>query len=471
MRKFLNVMLYIAVGAVIVGGLFGVLDAIMSPTAADNGHGSAGQPNGLTSWFSNPVANVDRMNILLVGADARTLPTGQHDVGRADSIMLLCVSPKNKRIAIFSLPRDFLITLAQVPKGVRPYPQKINAAWAFGGAPLIRSSVEKTLGIKIDYYVEADLKTFPPVVDKLGGVDIDVPDIEGQGRGMNYDDNWGNLHVHLKPGPQHLNGLQAEGFCRFRHSSARDAKGHPMYVTDTQRAGNQQIFIKAMMEQKMKLSNFPALMSASGYAIRHLNTDMEWRTAVGLLQVMRGADMHHVLQLTVPTDDKIIGGGWYCTAKPGAIAQQNAEINAYLSGVTPLPADTASTAPANAVKAGAAAPAAGGTLSHVRILNGSGVPGAAKRASDLLQGGAYHVDATANAPSYEHPVTLIQYKPGADAAAQAAATQLGVASAQLQPMKAGGVGPDLVVTLGNDFAPRVGPAPGPRHKAKKKAVH
>ena len=35
---------------------------------------------------------------------------------------------------------------------------------------------------------------------------------------MDYDDNWGHLHIHLKPGLQHLNGQQAMGFVRFRHS-------------------------------------------------------------------------------------------------------------------------------------------------------------------------------------------------------------------------------------------------------------
>jgi hypothetical protein len=181
---------------------------------------------------------------------------------------------------------------------------------------------------------------------------------------------------------------------------------------------------------------------------------------------MRGFDTHNILQLTVPTNDLMIKGIYYCDSPPGAIAKQAADIDAFLSGATPLPATA--TAPEAAAAPVGAAPAAAGApgLSHVRILNGSGVPGAAKRASDLLRGGAYLVDSATNAPSYNHPTTVIQYHPGFDAAAQAAATQLGVASAQLQPMKASGGGPDLVVTLGNDFAPRTGPLRAPRHHAK-----
>ena len=52
------------------------------------------------------------------------------------------------------------------------------------------------------------------MVDALGGVDVNVE------HEMHYDDNWGHLHVHLKPGFQHLNGDQAVGFARYRHGNA-----------------------------------------------------------------------------------------------------------------------------------------------------------------------------------------------------------------------------------------------------------
>ena len=124
---FKDVLVYFLVGAVIIGGILGVLDAVTSPSAA---HGAPGQGGGLKSLFLNPVANVERMNILLVGCDARVTPDGRHDPGRADTVMMLCISPKNQRIAMFSLPRDFLVTLPQAPKGVQNYPQKINHAYA-----------------------------------------------------------------------------------------------------------------------------------------------------------------------------------------------------------------------------------------------------------------------------------------------------------------------------------------------------
>ena len=55
-------------------------------------------------------------------------------------------------------------------------------------------------------FVSVNFEGFCEAVDSLGGGDLLVPDVEGEGRGMNYDDNWGNLHVLLNPGLPRLNG-------------------------------------------------------------------------------------------------------------------------------------------------------------------------------------------------------------------------------------------------------------------------
>lgn len=457
-RRPIDTVLMLAVGLVLLGGILGLADALIAPSAADNGQRSGGASISLGSWIFNPVANLPRMNILLVGADDRVI-AGHFQPGRADTIMLLCVSPKQRRLAMFSLPRDFLVTIPEAAKhGSRTYPQKINHAYAFGGAPLIRSTVEHTLGLKIDYYLKTDLKTFRESVDMLGGVDIEVPDIEGQGRGMNYDDSWGDLHIHLKPGLQHLNGKQAEGFVRYRKSKYRNSHGSHFGITDAERASNQQIFLKAMIDQKLKLTNLPTLMRVGGHILRRLETDMEWRTAVGLMQVMRGIDSNAVLQLTVPIEDKWIGGTYFCSADPEAIQAQDAEIEAWLSGATPLP--TAATGATSATAAATVAPAEKPKPKpaakqprplRVRVLNGSGVPGAAKAAASLLKPPVYHLDGTGNAAAYNNRVTVIAYAQGQKNAAEKAADLLGVPRAKLKPRTSGTA--DLVITLGSDFSP------------------
>jgi hypothetical protein len=104
----------------------------------------------------------------------------------------------------------------------------------------------------------------------------------------------------------------------------------------------------------------------------------------------------------------------------------------------------------------------------VKVLNGSGVPGAAKRAGDLLQGEDFRVQSLGNAARYDYAGTTIQYTRGLEDFARRAAKQLGVSRATLQSVPATRKTADLVVVLGSDFAPREGPLPDapPSHPRK-----
>src|SRR5436189_278002 len=63
----------------------------------------------------------------------------------------------------------------------------------------------------------------------LAGIDVNVS------KKLDYDDNWGNLHIHLKPGYQHMDGYRAMGFVRMRHSDS-----------DEMRSKRQHEFLEAM---------------------------------------------------------------------------------------------------------------------------------------------------------------------------------------------------------------------------------
>ena len=73
----------------------------------------------------------------------------------------------------------------------------------------MRQAVEELLGIPIDRYVKTDVNGFRAIVDLIGPIELDVE------KRMDYDDNWGNLHIHLKPGRQLLDGEKAEATCAF----------------------------------------------------------------------------------------------------------------------------------------------------------------------------------------------------------------------------------------------------------------
>ncbi|HEY3396037.1 MAG TPA: LCP family protein [Armatimonadota bacterium] len=460
-HRFRDILLYILASVVIVGGVFGMFDALATPGGAQKS--GPGLADKIGIWALNPIANLDRLNILLLGSDDRVLPNGEVDRGRSDSVMVLALNPKLKHAAMLSLPRDLLVTIPEVPKGVQTYPQKLNHAYAFGGVKLSERTIEREFGLHFDHYAKIGLKDFVQVVDMLGGVDMNIPDYEGQGRGMNYDDSWGNLHVHLKPGFQHLNGRQAMGFVRYRKSDNHTKKGGWIGITDSERAGNQQLFLKAMVEQKAKVSNLPALMRAASYIMQHIDTDMDWKTMVGLANVMRGLDTSKILHLTPPVDDKTIGGIYYSAPQPGSIDGLRRRIDAFLAGATEenpqgnmpyLKLGPTGTATPGTPAAAAAKPATPAHPLRVRILNGSGTPGVARTASDLVADKTVRLEPAGNADRYDYAATIIQYAPGQQAAAGRVAARLNLPRAQLQAVSVppGTTQPDLTIILGRDFS-------------------
>jgi polyisoprenyl-teichoic acid--peptidoglycan teichoic acid transferase len=189
---------------------------------------------GLSPAVSFPGAS--RVDLLILGHDQdvdnhkRVLKTR----GRSDMMMLTRLDFENRAADLLSIPRD---TWVRLP-GSRHY-AKINAAHAIGGPRYAARAVAELVGIRPQYMLALDFHGFVRAIDAMGGIDVDVD------RNMDYDDNWGDLHVHLKKGPQHLNGHQALGFVRFRHAD----RGAP--DSDFKRAERQQRMLAAI-KQKLK---------------------------------------------------------------------------------------------------------------------------------------------------------------------------------------------------------------------------
>jgi LCP family protein required for cell wall assembly len=177
------------------------------------------------------------INILLMGRDVDRDRYGRivQTHGRTDAMMLVHVNFQDKSADILSLPRD---TLVHIPgyRGKR----RISYANALGGPELAVETVEQFLGVRPDYYVLVNFEAFEKAIDALGGLEVTVD------KKLDYDDNWGNLHIHLMPGRQVLNGEQAMGFVRYRQSKNGDME------SDFARISRQQELLRAV---KAKLSN------------------------------------------------------------------------------------------------------------------------------------------------------------------------------------------------------------------------
>jgi polyisoprenyl-teichoic acid--peptidoglycan teichoic acid transferase len=146
--------------------------------------------------------------------------------GLTDTMIVVQFNPQQHALKLLSIPRD-----TRVGAGTRAN-DKINAA-ILGGPNASVRAIEGLLGVPINGYLLVSIDGSKALVNALGGIDLFVP------QAMDYSDTAAKLEIHLKPGLQHLNGVQAEGFLRFRHDNLGD-------IGRTQR---QQAFMRALLER------------------------------------------------------------------------------------------------------------------------------------------------------------------------------------------------------------------------------
>ena len=228
--------------------------------------------------------NQKSVNLMIIGRDAdyddrtdQVLKTR----ARSDILMVAHLDFDQKTLSLLSIPRD---TLAKIHAHGRIVTTKINAAHQFGGPPLSEATVLENFGIPSDKYLSLDFAGFEQAIDILGGVDLVVD------KKMDYDDNWGHLHIHLKPGMQHLNGKQAMGFVRFRHSDS-----------DLIRVQRQQTLIAAL---KDKLKE-PQMLARIGPLLetidRHVASDLSSDQKVAVARFAHDIPHEKIQMATLPS--------------------------------------------------------------------------------------------------------------------------------------------------------------------------
>jgi LCP family protein required for cell wall assembly len=224
----------------------------------------------------NPFILPSAQNILVLGTDARPPDTKepgaaprqkcfeQQEKGeaphppcsdgefRADTLMVIRAGGGtfNK----LSIPRD---SYAEIPG--EP-PQKINAAFAFGGAALQIKTVEKFLDIKIDHVAIIDFTGLENLVDAVGGVEVNLPHklcaeiAGGSGHGQ------GGITLHLRKGENTLDGEKALAYSRIREPSECPGPGKSAYTygySDLDRAKAQQAVINGIKSRLTSITRIP----------------------------------------------------------------------------------------------------------------------------------------------------------------------------------------------------------------------
>jgi LCP family protein required for cell wall assembly len=383
---------------------------------------------------------------LVIGYDKRK---GDTDRGRSDTLMLLRADPTSKAISMLSFPRD-LIT--PIWCGETQYAsQRINQAYALCGSKGALDTVRKLTGLPINYLITVNFNGFIQIVDRVGGVWVDV-DRRYYNRNVGTEGtNFANID--LRPGYQRLKGKNALAYVRYRHTDS-----------DLYRLARQQQFVKALKQQiSSNFSVFKALRVVG--AITH-NIEIG-QAGGGSLE--KAITRYAIFAYGLPS-------GHFFQSKIEGLEGTN-ELTASSTSISAAVQDFETPdveAPRNATAVTFGRKAAGlRTLppSHISIsvLNGNGITGSASNASYELGRRGYQIvlpanAADRNAPKFDYFHTIVYYdrrQPASRLAARKVADLFGDAELERLParLRVKAQGAMVTVIVGSTFHGTLSPAP------------
>ena len=378
----------------------------------------------------------DRIAVLLMGIDYNYDSKDQEysTNARTDTIMAVSLDfptadDPHGAIGLLSVPRD---TDYVFPSGRE---DKINAAYSAGDNPvaaahLSEKAVSRFLGLPgFDRFITLRIDAAKEVIDAIGGIDV-VPD-----ETMNYDDNWGHLHIHFIGGKlYHMDGDQAVSYSRFRHDACSD----PCRIKRQQQV--MRIVLKKISNDKLNdLMNINRLIAV---VRRNVVTDLSDREALSIASALRNVDLKAVKMNQVPfVGDKVLN----CCGDV-LIADDDAKAKLVRRlFVDPVVAP----APPSAAALAAVAPSS----ISLDVRNGSGVPGAARRLADLLKQRGFAIASVGNAEGSTYPVTEVHVRAADTLAGHKVLASLPLKQTVLAPDLTGpSKGGVVTVIVGHDFA-------------------
>jgi LCP family protein required for cell wall assembly len=392
---------------------------------------------------------------MVIGYDHRA---GDGDApSRSDTMMLIRADPVTKTISLLSFPRDLVVPIycagknggAAVPYGSG----RINSAYATCGLTGSLETVRHLTNLPINYLISVNFLGFIGVVNKLGGVWVDIDR-------RYYNRNTGSAatnyaNIDLQPGYQHLSGKKALDFVRFRHTDS-----------DLFRLARQQSFVSAMRQQvshSLGPTSIPGLVNEITHhqyvEVARGGRELDLSDIYKYATFAWGLPHGHVFQTKIQN----------VTGYNELSASQSSIDQAVQQFMNP---DVGASTTATEVALGRKIRKRKRTIPPkqvtLTVLNGNGVAGSASNASYLLAQKGYTTvlppgNQPANAPNWNYFHSKIYYDPARPANGKIAAAQVArlVGSADVEPMPKAirplSNGALLAVIVGSTFHGRLAP--------------
>jgi LCP family protein required for cell wall assembly len=211
--------------------------------------------------------------------------------GNTDTILLASYDIANQKLNVMSIPRD---TMVNIPYDIKRINSVYNhAGGGDAGIQALYTEVSQLVGFVPDFEVVVEWEAVGELVDAIGGVWFDVP------RNMDYDDPTQDLHIHVSKGYQKLDGESAMGVVRWRHNNDMTIG----YATgDIGRIETQQAFLKAVIEQCLKIENVTKIQEFAKIFTKNVQTDLTVGNLVWFAEqaIFHGLTMDNVSFITLP---------------------------------------------------------------------------------------------------------------------------------------------------------------------------
>jgi LCP family protein required for cell wall assembly len=389
-----------------------------------------------TKVVKNSAAPTQPMNILVMGSDTRQGqgrgygPAAEITGARSDTTLLVHLPANRQYVTVVSIPRDTIVDVpaCKTAGGMStPYRDRFNSAFSTGGPACTIKTVEQNTGVFIDHFVIVDFNGFKDIVDALGGVDVCLP----------YPVNEPKSGLDLPAGVSTVHGDQALAFARVRAIGTG---------SDIDRIDRQQAFISSLINKAKSTStllNPVKLIPFLEAATKSLTVDPELDSLNRLRElaqqvrniplrditfittpwVVNPDDPNTVLWNTAKTDKlwkAIINDEPYPPARPDPTVVDGKPLDVQTSSI------------------------------QVRVLNGTGINGAATKASEQLRKKGYQVLGAADAESSDFLSTVVRYDPSVPSSVDAART-LSASLGGATRVKRAGLGSTLEVVVGKDW--------------------
>ncbi len=380
-----------------------------------------------------PWDGASRVTLLLMGLDYNDW-RGNEGPPRTDTMILLTIDPLSKTAGMLSIPRDLWVSIPGFQYG------KINTAYQLGeayklpggGPGLAMETVEKLIGVPIQYYAQIDFTAFVRFIDEIGGVKIDIPkkikiDI--------YDDPRGKFV--LQRGVQTLSGDYALAYARARTTDG----------SDFDRATRQQQVIMGIRTRLLEFDLLPILIAKAPTLYAELSSGIH--TNLSLDESLQLA----WLAQQIPTE----------SIYSGIIGTEQVNFGKSPDGLDilkPLPDQVRILRDQIFVPGGALSPVANTadpvTLmiaenATIRILNGTFTPGSASQTAEYLQSLGANVIGTGDAAEKPYPHTYIYDHTGNPYTVAYMVELMGISPYRVTSRFRPDSEVDVTITIGNEW--------------------